>query len=256
MSNIAASAQIDPSAMIAEDVEIGAYAIIHKNVKIGRGCKISPHAVVHENTTLGEGNILHSFACVGTHPQVHHKEKAPGYLLIGNNNVFHEFVTVSRGCDGNKTELGNNNLLQAYSHVGHDARLQDHIVLVNYAAVAGHVEIASHAIIGAFCGVHQFCKIGESAMISHGALVTKDVMPFVMVMKNPPKCYGLNKVGLKRRAFSDTALKNLKQAYRLIFRTNMVASVIADELKGLTVHCEKVATMVKCLEESERGIVR
>lgn len=256
MAKIAESAQVDPSAYIDDSVEIGPFAVVHKGAKIGRGCKIASHAIVHENTVLGEGNILHSFACVGSQPQVHHKEKEPGYLEVGSHNVFHEFVTVSRGCDGNKTMIGNNNLLQAYSHVGHDAVLENHIVLVNHAAIAGHVQIASHAIVGAFCGVHQFCKVGESAMISHGALVAKDVMPFVMVMKNPPKCYGLNKVGLKRRAFSEGAMKNLKQAYRLIFRSDITLNTLKEELKSLTAGCEKVAIMAKCLEESERGIVR
>lgn len=256
MSKIAESAQVDSTAVIDESVEIGPFAIVHKGAKIGRGCKIAAHAIVHENTVLGEYNTLHSFACVGTNPQVHHKEKEPGYLEIGCHNVFHEFVTVSRGCDGHKTVIGSNNLLQAYSHVGHDAVLQDHIVLVNHAAVAGHVNIANHAIIGAFCGVHQFCHVGESAMISHGALVAKDVMPFVMVMKNPPKCYGLNKVGLRRRGFSESAMKNLKQAYRLIFRKDNVTNTLKHELNALAQQCSKVAEMMRCLERSERGIVR
>lgn len=256
MAKIANSAIVDDSCKLADDVEIGPYAIIHPNVVVGAGTKIHAHAVIHSNTTLGQNNVVHSFACLGTNPQVgHHKSKAVGSLSIGSSNVFHEFVTISRGCDDNATTIGNKNLFQAYSHVGHDAKINNHIVMVNHSAVAGHVTVSDYAIIGAYCAVHQFCHVGQSSMISHGALVSKDVMPYVIVVRNPARTCGLNKVGLKRRGFSDEALKALKIAYKAFFRGSAMAEV-GDEIMQIAQDFEPVHHMIECYQASQRGIVR
>ena len=251
------TAKIDSSVEIAENVTIGPYVIIHPGVKIGKGCKVAAHAVIYPDTTLGENNTIHSFACIGSDPQVGHKKsKTFGSLEVGEGNVFHEFVTISRGCKGGKTQIGNHNLFQAYAHVGHDCHIKNHTIMVSQSGLAGHVMVEDYAITGGFTSVHQFCKVGESSMTAHGAIITNDVMPYIIIANNPPTPYGLNSVGLRRRGFSDEVRSNLKKAYKVIFRQKLPIADAVQALKGLAENCPKVTHMVEFMQESQRGITR
>ncbi|MEC8063822.1 MAG: acyl-ACP--UDP-N-acetylglucosamine O-acyltransferase [Pseudomonadota bacterium] len=251
------TAEIDSSAEIADNVIIGPYAIIHPRVKIGKDCKIAAHAVIYPDTVLGEKNTVHSFACIGSDPQVgHDKPKGQGSLTVGEENTFHEFVTISRGCAGSETCIGNYNLFQAYTHVGHDCIINNHTILVNNATLGGHVVVEDYAIVGAFTTVHQFCKIGESSITARGAKISNDIVPYIIVADNPPKPFGLNNVGLQRRGFSEEVRAKLKKAYKIIIRQRLTVEKIEKALDELIKNCPEVEKMVTFLKNSDRGITR
>ena len=257
--SISELAIIDPSANIDSGVEIGPWTIIGPNVNIGKGTKIGSHVVIKENTTLGTNNTVHQFASLGGDPQVKNYSHTPSFLEIGNDNTFHEYVTVSRGdiAGGCLTKIGNKNLFMTCAHVGHDCVIKDETIFVNNAAAAGHVEIEDFVVLGAFCAVHQFCKIGMHSFLSRGAMVTQDVVPYTMVVGNPPKVTGINKVGLARRGFSKDQISNISRCYKIIFRNNLTVSQavasIGQEIDNIDNGMQAILNSLEC---SERGIVR
>lgn len=252
------NAIIDPSAIIADDVNIGAYTIIGPNVEIGSGSTIGPHVVITCNTKIGQNNKIYQFASIGGDNQDLVEDEKPTFLEIGDNNVIHEFVSINRGSSKEKciTKIGNHNLMMAYAHVGHDSCTGDHVMLANAATLAGHVKIHDYAIIGAFCAVHQFCTIGAYSMISLGAMVNKDVLPYLMVAGNKPKVSGLNKVGLSRNGFSTQEIKILQKAYKIIFRQGNTVAAALILLEPLVAQCQAVQQMADMLSTSKRGVIR
>lgn len=260
MAKIGMGAFVHPKAQLDDTVIVEPYAHIEENVVIGAHTKVGRFVTIHKNTHIGAHNCIHAFSCLATPPQTSDYDPSfQGKLILGDHNIIHQYVTISHGAqhsiDG-LTRLGNNNIIMANSHIGHDAKLEDHVILVNHATLAGHVEIASHAIIGAFCAVHQFCKVGESSMLTAAAMVNKDVLPFIMVARNPSKIFGINKVGLQRRDFSKEVIHNIQQAYRLIFRSVSLKEKILEELSLLAATCDKVNLMKRYIETSQRGILR
>lgn len=255
---IDSKAVIDPSAVIADDVNIGAYTVIGPNVEIGSGSVIGPHVVISCNTKIGKNNKIYQFASIGADNQDLVQDNKPTYLEIGDDNVIHEFVSINRGStkEDGVTKIGNRNLIMAYAHVGHDSVTGDHVMLANAATLAGHVKVKDYAIIGAFCAVHQFCTVGAYSMVSLGAMVNKDVLPFLMAAGNKPKVSGLNKVGLTRNGFSSEDIKILRQAYKIIFRQSNTTAVALTMLEPLVEQCSAVQQMIDMLSVSKRGIVR
>lgn len=251
-------ADIHPSAELASDVVVGPWSIIGADVKIDSGTVIGPHVVISGKTTIGKNNKIYQFASIGDAPQDLTYKDEPTELIIGDNNVFREYVMISRAStkDDYKTEVGNHNYLMAYAHVGHDCKLGDHIIMVNYAALSGHVIVENYVNIGAYVGVHQFCRLGAYSFIGRASYVTKDVLPYIMISGNNVSACGLNSVGLKRNGFSTEELELLRRAYKTIFRRGLTVQQAIVELIEIAPESEVVKPLLDGLRSSTRGIVR
>jgi len=252
------TAIVHPGARIAENVEIGPYAVIGEHVSIGAGSWVGPHAVVEGWTEIGEQNKIYQFASVGADPQDLKFHGEQSTLKIGDRNKIREFVTIHRGTEdgGGETVIGSNCLFMAYSHVAHDCRVGNGVILANAATLAGHVLVDDFAILGGLSAVHQFTHVGAHVMISGGSMVAQDIVPYCIAQGDRAQVVGLNLVGLKRRGFSAEALKGIKQAYKLVFRSKLrqeeALQRIADEIPGLP----EVEHFTAFIRNSERGIAR
>lgn len=251
-------ADIHPKAQIAEGVTIGPWSVIGAKVKIGAGTEIGSHVVICGRTTIGDNNKIHQFASLGDAPQDLNYQGEDTQLVIGDNNVIREYVTFSRGTatDDGITLIGDNNYFMAYSHVGHDCKVGDHVILVNCAALSGHVIVQDYVNIGAYAAIHQFCQIGAYAFIGRASYVTKDVLPYVMIAGQTVSACGLNTVGLKRNGFTAEELDALRRAYKIIFRRGLTVQQAIVELVEIMPECDKIKAMLDGLQESTRGIVR
>lgn len=252
------TAIIHAGAQIADDVEIGPYAIIGEHVSIASGTTVGPHTVIEGWTEIGRDNRIFQFASIGAPPQDLKYRGEKTLLKIGDRNNIREFATLHRGtADGGElTVVGNDNLFMAYSHVAHDCRLGNHVILANAATLAGHVEVDDFAILGGLCAVHQFTRVGAHVMISGGSMVTQDIPPFSIAQGDRAKTVGINQIGMKRRGFSEDSVRAVKQAYKLIFRSGLkleeALEQIAAELSGFP----EVEEFTGFVRRSTRGIAR
>lgn len=249
---------IDPSAKIAEDVEIGPWTLIGPGVEIGAGTVISSHVVIKGPTTIGKNNRIYQFASVGEECQDKKYAGEPTTLSIGDNNVIREGVTIHRGTiqDAGTTIIGSNNLFMANAHVAHDCVVGDHVIMANNTAVAGHVHIGDWAILGGFTAVHQFCKIGPHVMCGTCSVVLKDIPAYVMANGNTAAPHGINAEGLKRRGFSKETIANLRRAYKVVYRSKLTTVQALDELRKMVADCPEVLPLIQSIESSTRGIIR
>lgn len=256
--NIHPTAVVHPKARIAEGVEIGPYSVIGENVSIGRETKIASHVLIEGWTTIGERNQLHSFSCIGTQPQDVGYNNEETYLIVGNDNVIREFATVHRATTkaDRKTEIGNKNYLMAYSHVAHDCKLGNSIIMANSAGLAGHITIGDYAILGGIVGVHQYVRIGAYAMIGGQSAIVQDIPPYVSAAGNRAQLYGLNTIGLKRKGFSDAVINDLKKAYKIIFRSGMTIEEAIKKVIDEFPDCKEVNYFVDFMRHSKRGVTR
>ncbi len=248
------TAIIDPSANIAEDVEIGPYSIIGEEVSIDSGTVVGPHVVIGSYTTIGKNNRFFQFSSIGEENQDKKYAGEPTRTIIGDGNVFRECCTVHRGTvqDNSETRIGNNGWFMAYTHIAHDCVLGDNIIMSNNATLAGHVHVGDHVILSGFAKIHQFCKIGAHAFIGMDCAISKDIPPFVLVAENAP--YGLNSEGLKRRGFSSESISELKRAYRSIYRKSLkTEEAIAEMSESSDPHVQQ---MIEFLQNANRGILR
>jgi UDP-N-acetylglucosamine acyltransferase len=251
------TAVIHDKALIDEGVSIGPYCIIEDNVTIKKGSKLSAHVVIQKNTEIGENCDISSFASIGGPPQDLTYKDENTTVVIGNNNVIKEYVTINRGTPHGKgtTRVGNNNFIMAYAHIAHDCVVGNNVIMANCATLAGHVEVSDFVIFGGLCAVHQFCRIGKYAFISGLTGVPKDIPPFIMAAGNRAKPYGLNVVGLERHSFSKEELLKLKKAYRILFRSSLPLStaikIIQEELDG-----ENISELIDFIGSAKRGICR
>ncbi|MFK5913871.1 MAG: acyl-ACP--UDP-N-acetylglucosamine O-acyltransferase [Woeseiaceae bacterium] len=252
------TALIDPSAKLADSVEVGAYSIIGKDVEIGEGTWVGPHVVIQGPSKIGKENKLFQFSSIGEIPQdkKFHGEKS--FLEIGDRNTIREFSTINRGTDdgGGTTRIGDDNWLMAYIHIAHDCQVGNNTIFANNASLAGHASIGDFVILGGFTMVHQFCKIGEHAFCGMGSAISKDIPPYIMVNGSPAHAHGLNSEGVKRKGFSKEALKALKEAYKIIYRSNNTKEIAIKSLQSLAEQFPEVENMRKFIENSERGILR
>lgn len=252
------TAIIDPSAQIADDVEIGPYTIVGADVEIGSGTWIGPHVVINGPCQIGKNNRIFQFASLGEQPQDLKYAGEPTRLEVGNGNTIREYVTFNRGTQdgGGVTRIGNDNLFMAYVHVAHDCHVGDHIVFANSASLAGHVEVGDHAILGGFTLVHQFTRIAPHSFTSMGSAINRDVPPYVIVSGNYARPHGINKVGLKRRGFSDEAIRGIMSAYKLLVRSHKPREELMKEVQPVAEQFEEVKLFVDFINASKRGIVR
>ena len=258
MTELHPTAIIDPSAKIGTVVSIGPYSVIGPDVVIGDECWIGPHVVINGPTTLGRDNKIFQFASVGEVPQDLKFEGEDTRLEIGDRNTVREFATINRGTGdgGSVTRIGNDNLLMAYIHIAHDCIVGNHVILSNNASLAGHVTVGDYAILGGFTLVHQFCAIGEHVFAGMGSAIAKDVPPYLIVSGAPAAPHGLNKVGLKRRGFSDEQLRQLSRAYKLLYRQGLSFDEAKSQLQKLGEEGEELKNFSTFIEQSARSIIR
>jgi UDP-N-acetylglucosamine acyltransferase len=251
-------AVVSPQAQIAADVQIGPFTVIGPDVVIGAGTWIGPHAVINGPTRIGTGNKIFQFASLGDAPQDKKYKGEPTQLEIGDRNVFRESVTVNRGTthDRGVTLIGNDNLLMAYSHVAHDCRLGDQIVMANCATLGGHVEIGDWATLGGLSAVHQHTKVGAHCFIAHNAAVTRDVPPYVLAVGRPAVPHSVNAIGLQRRGFTPEQILNIRRAYRLLYRSGLKLKTALEELEKAAETQMEIRPFVEFIKRSERSIVR
>lgn len=256
---------IHPTAVVAEgaeigkDVRIGPYCVVGPRVRIGDGCILHSHVVLDGDTTLGERNELFPFAALGARPQDKKlTEKTPvGALRIGSGNQIREYVTIHPGTPFGKgvTVLGDNNMLLAASHIGHDAIVGNNVVFTNGAMAAGHSTVGDRAILGAVCGIHQYARVGALAMVGAGAMVSRDVPPYALVQGDRARLVGLNLVGLRRSGLPSESIIRLKRAFRLLFwRTGSIHDRSAAVRESLGTD-PLVREMLDFVEDSKRGVV-
>lgn len=259
MSHMDPRAVISPKARLGNDARVEAFAVIGDDVELGDGCIVHAHARVEGPARYGRRNVFHSFCSVGGDPQdlTYHGERTE--LHVGDDNTFHEFVTVNRGTvkDGGITRIGSHCLLMAYSHVGHDCILGDHAILVNAATLGGHVVVEDYATVGAFCPVHQFCRIGQHAYIAAFTVITQDVPPFAKVVApRETKCYGVNSIGLERHGFSKERIDVIEQAFRLLTRSKLNTTQALERMRASLNGSVDVEELIRFIESAERGITK
>jgi UDP-N-acetylglucosamine acyltransferase len=252
------TAIISSSARLADDVEVGAYAVIEGDVEIGAGTTIGPHTFIKGETRIGRNNRIYQFASIGEDPQDKKYTGESTRLEIGDGNTIREFCTINRGTaqDQALTRIGNENWLMSYVHIAHDCVIGDHTIFANCTTLAGHVFVGDYAIFGGFSGVHQFCHIGEHSFMAMYSVVARDIPAYIIVSGNPLQPRGINKEGLKRRGFDRDQLRHLHEAYRLIYRDGLK---IADAITELEQRLEKqpvLLPLVESLKSSTRGITR
>ncbi|MDX9703551.1 MAG: acyl-ACP--UDP-N-acetylglucosamine O-acyltransferase [Candidatus Auribacterota bacterium] len=251
------TAIVHPKAKIAEGVEIGPYSVIGENVSIGKNTKIGPHVVIDGWTEIGEENRIFQFASIGAISQdlKYHGEEA--YLKIGNRNTIREYVTMNIGTEGGGgvTKVGDNNLFMISSHIAHDCVLGNNIIIANVGTLAGHITIDDGAIVGGVVAIHQFCRIGKMAIIGGCSKVVQDIPPYMMADGHPAQVRGINLVGLRRKEFDKDSVSRIKDAHRILYRSNLNTSQAIDKMKEeLGTDDPEIKTIIDFIALSERGI--
>jgi UDP-N-acetylglucosamine acyltransferase len=253
------AAIISPEASLAENVSVGAYSIIGEHVVLGAGCRVDEHVVIQGPAQIGQRCRFFPFGSIGFPPQDLKYKGEPTELIVGDDNIFREYVTVHRGTaqGGGRTVIGNHNFVMAYSHIAHDCVLGNHIILANAATLAGHVTIADHATIGAFSGVHQFCKVGFHGFVGGYSVITKDVLPYSKTA-SPREAgnYGVNTIGLERKGFSPGSIKNIRVAFRVIQQSKLNTAQALTALKERFPGDQDVQPIIEFIEKSERGVIK
>ena len=252
------TAIVAPQAELDEDVEIEAYTIIGPHVRLGRGARIGAHTVVEGRTTIGPATQIFHHATVGSVPQDLKYRGEDSELIIGAHNMIREFATLATGTAGGGmiTRVGDHNLIMNYAHVAHDCQLGHHVIVANGVQLAGHVVVEDYCVLGALSAVHQFVKVGESAILGAGAMVSQDVAPFCNATGDRARLHGLNLIGLKRRGFSAEIVRDIKHAYRLMFRSGLKVADAAARIRAEVPASPEVGHFLAFIEASERGVCR
>lgn len=251
-------AVIDPSAVIADGVEIGPWTIIGPHVEIGEGTVIGPHVIVRGPTKIGRNNKIFQFSSIGEECQDKKYADEPTQLIIGDNNIIREACTFHRGTtqDEGLTKVGSHNLFMVNTHIAHDVIVGDHCIMANDTNVAGHVHIGDYVILGGATQVHQFCKIGSHSMTGAGSVVLKDIPAYVICNGYPVEPHGINIEGLKRRGFEKSSIQLLRKAYKALYRQTLTLDEALKEIALLAEQDESVRVLLESLEASTRGIIR
>ena len=252
------SAIIDPKAEIDTDVEIGPYTVISDNVSIGSGTLIGPHVTVAPYVSIAPDCHIFQFASVGAAPQAVKFKGEKTYVKIGRGTVVREFVTINRGTafGTGVTQIGEKNLLMAYCHVAHDCQTGREVILANNATLAGHIIIGDYVIVGGLVAIHQFVRIGEYAYVGGKSAVPKDIPPYVIASGDRARLYGLNRIGLKRHGFSESAIAALKKVYRIFFRYGITINEAIERAQAEVDHLPEVVNFINFIKSSQRGITR
>lgn len=257
MARIHPTAIIDSTAHVGQTTQIGPYCIIGPNVTLGEGCRLHSHVVIAGPTVIGDGNEFYPFTSIGQRSQDLKYEAEPTHLEIGANNTFREFTTVHRAtAPGGVTRVGSHGNFLAYAHIAHDCVVGDHVIFSNNGTLAGHVVVGDHAVIGGLSGVHQFCRIGAHAIVGGCTKIVQDVPPFLIADGNPAEVRGVNHVGLERRGFHAESIRELREAYKVIYRSNLNTTQGLEALRSQFPSSDLVTHLADFIATSERGIVR
>ena len=252
------TAIVSATAHVGTDCHIGAFSTIGDEVTLGDRVRLESHVVIDGKTSIGDDTRIFPFVSLGHAPQDLKYAGEPTATEIGKRNQIREFVTVHRGTfgGGGLTRIGDDNLLMAQAHVAHDCQLGNEIVMANAATLAGHVEIADKASIGAYSGVHQFCRIGYEAFVGGYSVVVKDAMPYAIIQGNHAKCYGLNRLGLKRRGYAKSTIEKLNHAFHLLLSAKLNTTQAVERIRSEISGCAEVDLLTTFIESSKRGVVK
>src|SRR3954452_12665623 len=256
-SQIHATAVVDAGAEIGSGVVIGPYSVIGPDVILGPNCWLQHHVTLSGPSRIGSDNKFYAYCSIGQQSQDLKYRGEPTYLEIGDGNTFREFVTVNRSTAGTgKTQIGSRGNFLAYSHIGHDCVVGNEVVFSNNGTLAGHVQVGDNAIMGGLTAVHQFCRIGRFAITGGCSKIVQDVPPFMIADGNPAEVRGINLVGLERNGFTPEAVKRIKEAFRLIYRSNYNTRQAIDAIAKELPESEEISQIVDFIQQSERGIIR
>lgn len=249
---------VHPNAKVGNNVDIGPWSYIGDGVEINDDCWISSHVVIKGPTVIGKNNRIFQFASVGEECQDKKYAGEPTRLIIGDNNIIRESVTIHRGTiqDNSETRIGSNNLFMAYVHIAHDCIVGDNVIMANNASIAGHVHVGDNAILGGMTGVHQFVHIGANAFTAGCSLVLQDVPPFVMASGQAATPRGLNFEGLKRRGYTKETQHAMRRAYKAVYRSSFTVDEAVSALKDDIENCKEVSDFIRFIQSSQRGIIR
>lgn len=253
------TAIIDPGVKIPSSSKIGPYCVIGADVELGEDCKLISHVAIQGPTKVGADNSFYPFCSVGLAPQDLSYAGEPTRLELGDHNEIREFVTINRGTvkGGGLTRVGSHVLVMAYTHIAHDCRVGDHVILANAATLGGHVIVEDWAQVGALCPVHHFVRIGTHAFIGGGTTITQDVLPFSKTSAaRGTHAFGMNSVGLRRRGFSVQRLSRIHHAYKVLLASKLNTSQALEKLKSEGDLGEDVELLIRFIEASERGVIK
>jgi UDP-N-acetylglucosamine acyltransferase len=252
------TAIVDPGAELGRNVSVGPHSIIGPHVVIGDESWIGPQVIINGPTRIGTGNRIYQFASIGEAPQDLKYAGEPTQLEIGDNNTIREYASIHRGTvnGGGITRVGDDNYLMAYIHIAHDCTVGNGTVFANNASLAGHVAIGNQAILSGFTLVHQFCSVGDHAFTGMGSAISKDVPPYLMVTGNPGQPHGINSKGLVRRGFSAEAIRAIKRAYKVLYRSGLPLDEAKHEIAAMAEEVEELELFSRFLKQSQRSIVR
>ncbi|HYA25106.1 MAG TPA: acyl-ACP--UDP-N-acetylglucosamine O-acyltransferase [Terriglobales bacterium] len=253
------TAIIDPRSRVHPSCQIGPYCVIGPEVEIGEQCHLISHVTIEGPTRIGAHNRFYPFCSIGLAPQDLSYAGEPTRLEIGDHNQIREFVTINRGTvkGGGLTRIGSHTLIMAYSHVAHDCKIGDHVILANAATLGGHVKVDDWATVGALCPVHHFVHIGAYAFIGGGTTITRDVLPFSKTAAaRDTHAYGLNAIGLERRGFSPERIRKIHHAYKILLASKLNTSQALEKLKSEPDRGADVDALIKFIETSERGVIK
>jgi UDP-N-acetylglucosamine acyltransferase len=254
-SQIHPTAIIDSSAQIGADVTIGPYCVIGAGVVIGDGCWLQHHVTICGPSLIGKHNKFFSYTSIGQQTQDLKYAGEPTYLEVGDDNVFREFCTVNRGTlPGSKTTIGSHNHFLAYCHIAHDCVVGSHVIFSNNGTLAGHVIVEDHVILGGLTAVHQFCRLGRHAITGGCSKIVQDVVPFTIADGNPARARGINVVGMQRSGHSDEQIRQVRQAYKTLYRSKLNISQALEALRENNPSTE-IHEVIAFVAGSQRGIV-
>jgi len=252
------TAVVDENADVHESADIGPYCVVGAGVVLGAGVKLHSHVVIEGKTEIGEGTEVYPFTSIGLPPQDMKYGGQDTGVRIGTNNLIREYVTIHRASvDGDGlTEIGDSCFIMAYSHIAHDCKVGNGVIMANAATLAGHVEVGDHAVIGGIVAIHQFTRVGDYAMVGGFSGVGQDVPPYMMASGPRAKLFGLNVVGLKRHGFSDEAIADLKKAYRILFRGKGTLKQAIRKVQEEVPYTDEIGHLIEFINQNKRGICR
>jgi UDP-N-acetylglucosamine acyltransferase len=255
---IHSTAVISPGARIGAGCRIGPYAVIGDEVVLGDGVHLHGNCVVGGRTRIGDESEIFPFVSIGLAPQDLKFTGEPSETVIGRRNRIREFVTIHRGTlgGGGITKTGDDCFIMAQAHIAHDCLIGNQVIMANAATLAGHVIVEDGANIGAYSGVHQFCRVGREAYVGGYSVVVKDALPFALTVGNHAKCYGLNKVGVRRRGYSRETIAALHHAFHLLLSAKLNTTQALDRIREEIKDSQEVTELVQFVESSNRGVVK
>ena len=257
MTSVHSTAIIEPGAELGEDVEIGPYCIIGANVRLGDRARVIAHVYLDGRTTIGADVVIWPFASIGTQTQDLKFKGGVTFVEIGERTTLREYVTVNSGTnEGDITSVGTDCHIMAYSHVAHQCQVGNRVIMSNGSTLAGHVVVEDEAVIAGLCGVHQFVRIGRQSMLGGCSKATQDIPPFMLADGNPAAVHGINAVGLQRRGMTPETRTRIKEAYRLLYRSELSTRQALDRIRAEVAACPEVEHLLAFITASERGIAK